>query len=952
METNLPQEVPDDGLDVPASREYSSEASHYSGSKRESFEVETSGDLLNNEVTKAFSKEAIPLPSIIPLTMWQSLNAPDGLVDWTKNKNTERLVSLRKLIRNQFWALESELDSENEVSPTVPEGRIRRAVPKALVRFVRHTCFGGFYLVMTVYALFGPDLCACFGRTPLNEEDLILASINTIVLIAFIFEEILNSLVFEGYICSLRFWIDTLATVSIAGDSLIGTEFLQSDAFVASRGSRLTKILRVGGRSSKFMRFLRMARNVQLTRLVPKLNEWLNRGTTELAFQIWYKRMRHVLTFLDSTDSMCLNEVDIHFFNTAMEVEFPVVAETKSSALFKMWAAVQKIRPPAMERKVVPSSPTSFPDLMEAFYSTATGKRTFQRCKQDINCMKESCAIVEQASDRLTLKVCILVLMLLLTMQLLMSESEDTSRIQGLYQVDVTAMSAEMSPSQFCDFVKNEFTEVLRSSTFLLLVANYRVFWEPGCECCNPDASAAQPALANPLAEGGIVERIVRATGKEAHEIHVEAIFGPGSIARSLVVFDNHELERAMAANSLFQTFIVVILLTALVLYFALDVRKMASRNVLHPLWNLMDDMCSLKNIDILLLGQKSGSIAIFDDFQNQMYKKYFQSSSSKVTMVCRCKSGIVVSDELLQLRTAFDKLHMAMQSWSKYVPLILLKQLFEANVEASIGCSFVEVSVVFIAISDFETVCEHLSSQQVLDLMSGVLSGIHEALDSNGGTMLEFIGDEVLAIFNAPARVAGFESNAIAAALEAQELVAKLGHSNVSLKASVHKARVLAGNLGSPTRMKYGVLGDGVNLSARLKSLNTRYDTQLLVSYEALDFPGCEETYLTRPVGDLILKGRNTPTRTFEVLAKRDNANPKHLHGAQKHKQAFELFKKRWFAEAKKLFEEVHDLMGHRSHGVGDKVAMHFVQLCQSFMDTPPPDSWDGSEKLVKKAF
>merc|ERR1719447_920510 len=78
-------------------------------------------------------------------------------------------------------------------------------------------------------------------------------------------------------------------------------------------------------------------------------------------------------------------------------------------------------------------SSISFDELVDGFLHSAVGKRSYTRCKDDIKCMKESCAIVEKASSRLTLKVCILVLMLLLTMQVLMTANEDASMVQGLY---------------------------------------------------------------------------------------------------------------------------------------------------------------------------------------------------------------------------------------------------------------------------------------------------------------------------------------------------------------------------------------------------------------------------------------------------------------------------------------------------------------------------------------
>jgi len=958
MEPSLPQVVPDN---LPLQGSSSGTRCASGGLKSEATPPRTAtsvteqdqNELLDNEITKAFNTAGSRRPSVAAMNMLQTLNDAEsgGPVDWTKPKNTERLLTLRKMIKNLFWALQRELENDEKVAAREDESLYRQNVPAVISLVVRHAWFGYFYLVWTIYALFGPDLLACFGHTPLNEDNLTLAVVNTVVLVLFILEEVLNSVVFRGYVCSLRFWIDTLATFSIAGDSLIGTEFLQSDAFVAMRGSRLTKILRVGGRSSKFVRFLRMARNLQLLRFVPKLNDIINRSTNELAFTLWTKRMRHVFTFLDDDGVGELKPVDVHFFNTAMEVEFPPQEQPRPFSLFRPLRAVQQISPSTAEKRVVFDGPVSFVQLLQEFMTTPLGKRTFARCRQDINSMKESCALVEQASDRLTLKVCILVLMLLITMQLLMSTTDDTSRDQGLLQVDYAVLHPDMSPIQFCEFVTNEFARVARDATFLLLIANYRVYWEPGCHCCDPEASASASAIVKAEEDITILEKVKASTGLEDHEILIKSIEDSAGSVRTLAVFDNHNYERDLAVNSVLQTVLVVILLTALVIYFATDMRKLTSRNVLHPLWNLMDDMCTVKNIDVLFNSQR-GEKAVDEAQIKMLHRKYFLTSSSSLGPFCKCNNTVQTADELLQLRTAFDKLQVAMTSWSKYVPLILLKGLFEAHVEAKLGCNFEEIAVVFLAIKDFEHVCENMSAQQVLDLMSGVLNAIHEALDGNGGTMLEFIGDEVLAIFNAPRRLPTFQSNAIASVLQAQEFVGMLG-SQVRLASSVHRARVLAGNLGSPTRMKYGVLGDGVNLTARLKSLNSRYGTHLLVSSDAMDFPGSEERFLARPVGDLILKGRNTPTRTWEVLAELQSATSVQIEAVKKHKQAFELYRKRNFAEAKAIFEEVVNLMASNSSASSvDRVAKHFVGLCDQFLENPPPDSWDGSEKLVKKAF
>merc|ERR1712176_378781 len=106
-------------------------------------------------------------------------------------------------------------------------------------------------------------------------------------------------------------------------------------------------------------------------------------------------------------------------------------------------------------------------------------------------------------------------------------------------------------------------------------------------------------------------------------------------------------------------------------------------------------------------------------------------------------------------------------------------------------------------------------------------------------GNLLEFIGDEVLAVYNAPNRFRGHVVAAVTSALKIHEHMASLPvirtgdgkEFKLRCRIAVHCASVLAGNLGSHSRMKYGLLGDGVNLTARLKGLNTRYNTQTITT-------------------------------------------------------------------------------------------------------------------------
>jgi len=942
-------------LNDEVSATYDSEMHHKSS--RKGFTVETANDLLTNEATKALQRVARSnsITSTSATIRAELERRNGGVVDWTKQQTRDKLRDTCKLMRKLFGAFEEVEhlveDEDASLARRAQQARERSEFKKMVGEVVTHNGFTSFYLVLTIYALFGPDICAIYGHTPLNTEDRTLAIFNTVVLFFFVMEGVLHMIGIPGYTCSTRFWVDTLATFSIVGDTILGTELLQSDAFVAMRGSRLTRILRVGGRSSKFVRILRMTRLAQVMRLVPKLQEWIQRSTNELAFELWHKRVTNVAKFLKGGDlSARFTAEDWEYLTTAMDIEFPVqTKKTTNSWIAALRGTVTSLARPGVAADLAwvnnPDGGT-WNDAINDLIALPVGKRSYQSCMDDINCMKESCAIVENASGRLTLKVCILVLMLLLAMQLLLSSDTDWSVVQGLAQVDRMASDTVVpaSPANLCGLI-GDFAHISVDRHLVLLAADYRFYWRPGCMCCDPDSVAVDPARSDIVMDEGFVEEVARGTGLEVHELLMAEVMDSSGAVRAMAMFDTHEVERAFAVNNMLQTVTVVILLTSLVVYFSSDMKKLSNDNVLHPLWEMMDDMCSLQCIELLSFGGEECPFVTSSSF---LYQKHFARLPA-VKWCCRQK--IPVAQELVQLRGAFDKLRTAISSWSKFVPVVLLKHLLEARVDAQIGCNFHDVAVVFVAVADFDNVVEDMTAQEVLTLMSGVLNGIYEALTYNNGVMLEFIGDEVLAVFNAPSKVSNFQERAINSALEAQENVSKF-RSDVSLLCSVHRARVLVGNLGSPTRMKYGVLGDGVNLSARLKSLNTRHDTRLLVSSDAMEFQGMEEAFVYRPVGHLILKGRTTPTRTFEVLGKQSGASAVLKNAAKMHIEAFRMFREQKFADAKFLFTQVRDSLALCGHVKEDKVSKHFISLCENFLVNPPPAGWDGSEHMKKKAF
>lgn len=392
-----------------------------------------------------------------------------------------------------------------------------------------------------------------------------------------------------------------------------------------------------------------------------------------------------------------------------------------------------------------------------------------------------------------------------------------------------------------------------------------------------------------------------------------------------------------MAANSLLYTTVAVTMLVAFVLFFSSQITRLSNGNLMHPLWDLLDDMCSMKCMEVVAENNSS-------EAPRMALKKKAH----------RCKGWseeVAVAEELTKLAAALNHLKKAMRSWVKYVPAILFTQIFDAGIEASIGCAKTDVTVFFCDIQDFESRCEGMEPQEVLQILGMVLDRVTNSVEDFDGQMLEFIGDEILAVFNAPVPVLRHDQKAVLAAVTAQEKMMEIKHMPVRLQMGINRGHVLAGNIGSFTRMKYGVLGDGVNLAARIKSLNTRYKTSLLVCSSVMEYPRAHEEFVTRPIGNLVLKGRTVPTLIYEVFGLAKSTPDFISKAVGTHREAFDKMMTRRFADASKLFMKTNALLSeHRCNG--DQVSKHLSDVCQEHIARPPPENWNGSEYLLKKAW
>jgi adenylate cyclase len=177
-------------------------------------------------------------------------------------------------------------------------------------------------------------------------------------------------------------------------------------------------------------------------------------------------------------------------------------------------------------------------------------------------------------------------------------------------------------------------------------------------------------------------------------------------------------------------------------------------------------------------------------------------------------------------------------------------------------------VAVMFVDFRNFTAAARSRTPQEVVDRLDGAFAVLVEILDRHGGIVNKFLGDGFLALFGAPFEAADAAQHAVAAAREM--LVAMNGINRASgwplrIGIGIHFGEVVAGNIGSPRRKEYTVIGDTVNFAARLESLNKDFNSQLLVSAAVRDALG-EAGGDAVPLGEVAIRGYDQPMTVWQL--------------------------------------------------------------------------------------
>lgn len=298
---------------------------------------------------------------------------------------------------------------------------------------------------------------------------------------------------------------------------------------------------------------------------------------------------------------------------------------------------------------------------------------------------------------------------------------------------------------------------------------------------------------------------------------------------------------------------------------------------------------------------------------------------------------------EIDQLTTSFAGMKIGLKSFQKYVPSELVRYLIDSGQEAVLGGKNREMTIWFSDIADFTTISETMEPQELVEHLGGYLGEMSRTVMDADGTVDKYIGDAVMAFWNAPAQVDDHAFAACKAALACKKLEKELRPVWEEKKLPAIKTRigintgvVVVGNMGSEERLNYTVIGDPVNVASRLEGLGKVYGVEIVIGETTAGL--VDGLFVTRFLDKVAVKGKSRGLKIYELVCEKNEASAETGSFIQLYEAGVRACHHRNWDDAEENFNKAMSLRP------GDKSCSLFINRVGAFRSAPPPDDWDGT--------
>jgi adenylate cyclase len=259
------------------------------------------------------------------------------------------------------------------------------------------------------------------------------------------------------------------------------------------------------------------------------------------------------------------------------------------------------------------------------------------------------------------------------------------------------------------------------------------------------------------------------------------------------------------------------------------------------------------------------------------------------------------------------------------------------------------DMTVFFLDIAHFTNISEAMDPEALILFLNKYLSSLSHVIHVHHGTIDKYIGDCIMAFWNAPLDNKDHRADAILAALECQDAILEL-NKNLdptlpeipAVRIGINSGVVTVGLTGSQKKLQYTVIGDEVNLASRLEGANKFFGSKTIISEST--YAGAKDRVAARTLGRVRVVGKETPIKIFEPLAETGKLSPEWTKGLPIYEAGIVAFDARKYDEALAAFQKFAEIFPDDGPG------QLYLNRCQEYSVIAPDATWEGVFNLTAK--
>ncbi|OGG96745.1 MAG: hypothetical protein A2508_09575 [Candidatus Lambdaproteobacteria bacterium RIFOXYD12_FULL_49_8] len=308
---------------------------------------------------------------------------------------------------------------------------------------------------------------------------------------------------------------------------------------------------------------------------------------------------------------------------------------------------------------------------------------------------------------------------------------------------------------------------------------------------------------------------------------------------------------------------------------------------------------------------------------------------------------------------TVFINIHLFIQerkqksfitgAFGQYLSPAVIEALVEDPSRLSLGGERRVMTAYFSDVQGFSTISESLTPEELVHLLNYYLTDMCELISKHDGTVDKFEGDAIIAFWGAPLEQPDHATRACHAAIDMQERLIAMreqlkaeGRPLLHVRQGINTGPMVVGNMGSQNRMDYTMMGDSVNLAARLEGANKFYKNFTMISH--FTYEEAKDNIDVRELDVITVVGKDLPITVYDLLARKNQTPGQKADLVEAYLKALQVYKDRRFKDAAEMFKKALEI------DPKDGPSITYFERCKHLILNPPAEDWNGVWKLTEK--